>query len=126
MIKILVVEDNELNRDMLTLRLQRQGYEVDVAATGEEALSKVEQYKPDLILMDMSLPVMDGWEVTRALKKNSDTRSIPVIGLSAHARDIDIIKGLDAGCDAYETKPVDMLRLLEVIQSIVGNNKNPS
>lgn len=121
MIKILIVEDNELSRDMLTLRLQRQGYEVDVAATGEEALSKVEQYNPDLILMDMSLPVMDGWEATRALKKNLGTSSIPVIGLSAHAGDIDIIKALDAGCDAYETKPVDMLRLLEVIQSIVGN-----
>lgn len=121
MIKILVVEDNDLNRDMLTRRLQRQGYETRVAVNGEEALLIVDQYKPDLILMDMSLPVMDGWEATRTLKKNTSTSRIPVIGLSAHARDVDIIKGLDAGCDAYETKPLDMPRLLEVIDSIISS-----
>lgn len=121
MIKILVVEDNDLNRDMLTRRLQRQGYETRVAVNGEEALLIVDQYKPDLILMDMSLPVMDGWEATRTLKKNASTSCIPVIGLSAHARDVDIIKGLDAGCDAYETKPLDMPRLLEVIDSIISS-----
>lgn len=121
MIKILVVEDNDLNRDMLTRRLQRQGYETRVAVNGEEALLIVDQYKPDLILMDMSLPVMDGWEATRTLKKNASTSRIPVIGLSAHARDVDIIKGLDAGCDAYETKPLDMPRLLEVIDSIISS-----
>ena len=121
MIRILVVEDNDLNRDMLTLRLKRNGYETAIAANGKDALSMVEQFKPDLILMDMNLPVMDGWEATRALKKNADTRSIPIIGLSAHARDIDISKSMDAGCEAYETKPVDMPRLLSVINSMVGN-----
>lgn len=121
MIRILVVEDNDLNRDMLTLRLKRNGYETEIAANGKDALSMVEQFKPDLILMDMNLPVMDGWEATRALKKNAGTRRIPIIGLSAHARDIDIIKSMEAGCDAYETKPVDMPRLLSVINSMVGN-----
>jgi len=121
MIRILVVEDNDLNRDMLTLRLRRNGYETEIAVDGKEALSMVEQFKPDLILMDMNLPVMDGWEATRALKKNAGTRFIPIIGLSAHARDIDISKSMDAGCDAYETKPVDMPRLLSVINSMVGN-----
>lgn len=121
MAKILVVEDNEMNRDMLTRRLQRNGFETAVAINGEEALSIIESYKPDLILMDMSLPVMDGWEATRYLKKNAGTNNIPIVGLSAHARDIDIIKGIDAGCDAYETKPVDMPRLLATINSLLAN-----
>jgi CheY-like chemotaxis protein len=121
MAKILVVEDNEMNRDMLTRRLQRNGFETAVAINGEEALSIIESYKPDLILMDMSLPVMDGWEATRYLKKNAGTNNIPIVGLSAHARDIDIIKGIDAGCDAYETKPVDMPRLLATINSLLSN-----
>lgn len=120
MIRILVVEDNDLNRDMLTSRLRRNGYETEIAVNGKDALSIVEQFKPDLILMDMNLPVMDGWEATRALKKNAGTRRIPIIGLSAHARDIDIIKSMDAGCDAYETKPVDMPQLLAVIHSLIG------
>jgi two-component system, cell cycle response regulator DivK len=120
MIRILVVEDNDLNREMLTSRLRRNGYETEIAVNGKDALSMVEQFKPDLILMDMNLPVMDGWEATRALKKNAGTRRIPIIGLSAHAHEMDIIKSMNAGCDAYETKPVDMPQLLAVIHSLIG------
>lgn len=119
MTKILIVEDNDMNRDMLSRRLARNGYDIEVAVNGVEALLLAASTSPDIILMDMSLPVMDGWEATRKLKENQATRQIPVVGLSAHARDIDIIKGLEAGCDAYETKPIDMPRLLAVIISLV-------
>ena len=119
MAKILIVEDNELNRDMLSRRLGRSGFDVEVAVNGEEALVICASYGPDIVLMDMSLPIMDGWEATRHLKNNDLTKHIPVIGLSAHARDVDIIKGLEAGCDIYETKPIDMSRLLAAINSLL-------
>ena len=119
MTKILVVEDNEMNRDMLTRRLERKGFDTEIAINGEEALSQTKEYIPDIILMDMSLPVMDGWEATKHLKTNPDTKHIPVIGLSAHARDVDIKKGMDAGCDSYETKPIDLTSLLATIKKLL-------
>ena len=120
MTRILIVEDNEMNRDMLTRRLQRFGFEIDTAINGEEALSKADISQPDIILMDMSLPVMDGWQATRLLKQLESTCNIPVIGLSAHARDVDILRGKEAGCDAYETKPVDFPHLVESIKSLTS------
>lgn len=119
MAKILIVEDNEMNRDMLSRRLERSGFDILLAVNGEEALDMAGREGPDIILMDMSLPVMDGWEATRYLKKNERTKHIPVIGLSAHARDVDIMKGLEAGCDVYETKPIDMPRLLAAIYALL-------
>lgn len=113
--KILLVEDNEMNRDMLSRRLERKGYQVIIAGDGSEALTLVTTETPDLILMDMSLPVLDGWEVTRRLKANNDTKQIPVIGLSAHAMAGDREKGMAAGCDDYDTKPVEFDRLLKKI-----------
>jgi len=117
--KILIVEDNEMNRDMLTRRLQRKGFDTEVAINGKEALSQAKLYKPDIILMDMSLPVMDGWEATQLLKKQNETLHIPVIGLSAHAREVDVIRGKEAGCDAYETKPIDLDKLINTMQSLI-------
>jgi two-component system, cell cycle response regulator DivK len=119
MAKILIVEDNEMNRDMLLRRLQRSGFDIEVAVNGKEALSITAIYCPDIILMDMSLPIMDGWQATRHLKNNEKSKHIPVIGLSAHARDVDILKGLEAGCDIYETKPIDMPRLLAAINALL-------
>ncbi len=115
MLKILLVEDNEMNRDMLSRRLERKGFQVVIAGDGSEALTLAMTESPDLILMDMSLPVLDGWEVTRRLKISEDTRQIPVIGLSAHAMAGDREKGLAAGCDDYDTKPVEFDRLLKKI-----------
>jgi two-component system cell cycle response regulator DivK len=106
-IRVLLVEDNEMNRDMLTRRLTRQ------AVDGQQAIEMTSQAMPDLILMDMSLPVLDGWEATRRLKADSDLQAIPVIGLTAHAMDGDREKCLQAGCDEYDTKPIDLPRLLE-------------
>ncbi len=116
--KVLIVEDNEMNLDMLCRRLARKGFDIDSAINGKEALSKARDSSPDIILMDMSLPVMDGWEATRHLKSQSDTSHIPVIGLSAHARDVDIQRGIDAGCDAYETKPIDLPKLIATMESL--------
>ena len=113
MVKILLVEDNEMNRDMLSRRLRRKGFEVTVALDGAEALQAALAEAPALILMDMSLPVMDGWEATRRIKAEAATAAIPVIGLTAHAMDGDREKCLAAGCDDYDTKPVDLPRLLE-------------
>jgi CheY-like chemotaxis protein len=113
MVKVLLVEDNEMNRDMLSRRLIRKGFEVSVALDGAEALQAAIAEVPALILMDMSLPVMDGWEATRRIKAEAATAAIPVIGLTAHAMDGDREKGLAAGCDDYDTKPVDLPRLLE-------------
>jgi len=121
MSKILIVEDNEMNRDMLTRRLQRKGFDTEVAINGEEALNQAKLYKPDIILMDMSLPVMDGWEATKLLKQLNDTQNIPVIGLSAHARDVDVIRGKEAGCDAYETKPIDLDKLINTMESLLSD-----
>ena len=116
MVKILLVEDNEMNRDMLSRRLAKRGFEVVMAVDGAEGVSMARSAAPDLILMDMSLPVMDGWTATRALKADAATRGIPVIGLTAHAMAGDREKCLEAGCDEYDTKPVDFPRLLEKIQ----------
>jgi CheY-like chemotaxis protein len=113
MVKVLLVEDNEMNRDMLSRRLSRKGFEVIVALDGAEALQAALAEAPALILMDMSLPVMDGWEATRRIKAEAATAAIPVIGLTAHAMDGDRETCLAAGCDDYDTKPVDLPRLLE-------------
>jgi two-component system cell cycle response regulator DivK len=117
--KILVVEDNEMNRDMLSRRLQRRGYEVIVAVDGGEGLALAQSQRPDLILMDMSLPVVDGWQATRCLKAAPETRSIPIIALTAHAMATDRDKAVEAGCDDYDTKPVELPRLLEKIEAFL-------
>lgn len=116
MTKILLVEDNEMNRDMLSRRLSRSGYEIIEAADGLKALEKVAEESPDLILMDMSLPELDGWEVTRRIKADDATRAIPVIALTAHALKSDRQQALDAGCDDYDVKPIDFPRLMEKIK----------
>jgi len=118
MTKILLIEDNEDNRDMLSRRLERQGFEVSLAVDGEEGVSKAKAELPDLILMDMSLPVMDGWEATKSLKNLTETTNIPVIALTAHAMSSDREKAIEAGCDDYDTKPVDFKRLLEKISQL--------
>ena len=119
MAKILLVEDQEMNRDMLTRRLQKRGYQVEIAVDGAEGVEKARSGSPDLILMDMSLPVMDGWEATRTLKADEATRGIPVVALTAHAMSTDREKALEAGCDAYETKPVELPRLLETMKKLL-------
>ena len=113
MVRILLVEDNEMNRDMLSRRLGRKGYEVLMAVDGGEALTLAASEAPALILMDMNLPVIDGWEATRRLKADPATAAIPVIGLTAHAMEADRARCLEAGCDDYDTKPVELPRLLE-------------
>jgi CheY-like chemotaxis protein len=118
--RLLYVEDNELNRDMLSRRLRRRGYEVLIAVDGEQGLSMAASEKPDLILMDMSLPVIDGWEATRRLKAVPDTKGIPIISLTSHAMSTDRDKCLEAGCDDYDTKPVELARLLEKIERLLG------
>lgn len=115
--KILLVEDEEMNRDMLGRRLERKGYEVIVAVDGQDAIAKASEHAPDLILMDMSLPVLDGWEATRRLKASEATASIPVIALTAHAMAGDREKALDAGCNDYDTKPIELPRLLAKIKT---------
>ncbi|MBL4665289.1 MAG: response regulator [Nitrospinaceae bacterium] len=122
MVKILLVEDNEMNRDMLSRRLKRKGYEVVIAVDGEEGVSMATSESPAVILLDMSLPVMDGWEAARKLKANPDTKDIPILGLSAHAMTPDRDKAIAAGCDDYDTKPVDIKRLLEKIQDLLGTS----
>jgi CheY-like chemotaxis protein len=117
MVRVLLVEDNEMNRDMLSRRLSRKGFEVSVALDGAAALEAAAADLPALILMDMSLPVMDGWEATRRIKADAATAAIPVIGLTAHAMEGDREKCLAAGCDDYDTKPVDLPRLLEKMRS---------
>jgi len=126
MAKILIVEDNEMNRDMLSRRLVRRGYEIIMAVDGEEGIAAAKSKNPDLILMDMSLPVVDGWEVTRRLKAESSTRGIPVIGLTAHAMAGDREKVIDAGCDDYDTKPVELPRLLQKIEALLAGGNNRS
>ncbi|MDH3744656.1 MAG: response regulator [Acidobacteriota bacterium] len=117
--KLLLVEDNEMNRDLLTRRLERRGFELDVAFDGREALDKVRSAPPDLILMDMSLPEMDGWEATRALKSDDATSGVPIIALTAHAMEADRDRALEAGCDEFETKPVELPRLLDKINKLL-------
>ena len=119
MAKILLVEDNEMNRDMLSRRLVRKGFEVVIAEDGQAGVDMAGSESPDLILMDLSLPVLDGWEATRKLKADPATKDIPVIALSAHAMPGDAEKALSAGCDDYDTKPVDMKRLLSKIEALL-------
>jgi two-component system, cell cycle response regulator DivK len=118
--KILLVEDDEMNRDMLSRRLERRGYKVVIALDGEQAVVMTRSEAPDLILMDMSLPVLDGWEATRQIRAASETRAVPIIALTAHAMQGDREKAIEAGCDDYDTKPVEFQRLLEKIQGILG------
>lgn len=120
MATILLVEDNELNRDMLSRRLQRKGFGVVCAVNGEEAVAKAAGDLPALILMDMNIPLIDGWEATRRIKASAETSGIPIIALTAHAMSGDREKALAAGCDEYETKPVEFARLLEKIDGFLG------
>ena len=118
--KLLLVEDNEMNRDMLSRRLQRSGFEVVVAEDGAQGIAIVRSERPDLVLMDLSLPVMDGWEATARLKGSEETRAIPVIVLTAHALEQDRLKAIEMGCDDFDTKPVDLPRLLQKIEQLLG------
>jgi CheY-like chemotaxis protein len=117
---ILLIEDNEMNRDMLARRLQRKGYDVVVAVDGEEGLEKAQRGAPHIILIDMSLPGIDGWEATRQLKASPGTRDIPIIALTAHAMADDRDQALAAGCDDFDTKPVELERLLAKIQALLA------
>ena len=120
MTKVLLVEDNEMNRDMLSRRLIRRGFDVVIAVDGAQGIDMAVSEAPDLILLDMSLPVMNGWDVAQKLKADSSTSSIPTIALTAHAMGGDREKTLDAGCDEYETKPVEFKRLLEKMNKFLG------
>lgn len=117
---ILLVEDNEMSRDMMERWLRRKGYEVCLAADGVQAVRRAREVRPDLILMDMSLPVVDGWETTRRLKSAAETETIPIVGLSAHAMAGDRERALESGCDDYDTKPIESQRLLAKIRSLLG------
>ena len=119
MTKILIVEDNEMNRDMLSRRLTKRGYEITMAFDGKQGVEKAQAEGPDLILLDMSLPVMDGWEAAGHLKSDDRTKAIPVIALTAHAMAGDMEKALEAGADDYDTKPVDLKRLLGKIEALI-------
>ena len=120
MTKILLVEDNEMNRDMLSRRLQRKGYDVVMAVDGEEAVKLTVAEHPDLILMDMSLPVIDGWEATRRIRADASLAGIPIIALTAHAMAGDREKAIAAGCDDYDTKPIELPRLLGKIEALLA------
>ena len=120
--KILLVEDNEMNRDMLSRRLTRNGYEVSIAVDGQQGADMALSERPDLILMDMSLPVIDGWEATRRIKANDATRRIPVIALTAHAMAGDRERAMEAGCEDYDTKPVEISRLLGKIAALLKSS----
>jgi len=121
MSRILLVEDNEMNRDMLSRRLKRKGFEVSIAVDGAAALEAVAREKPELVLMDLSLPIMDGWEATQRLKADPATAGIPVIALTAHAMSGDREKAIEAGCDDYDTKPINLKRLLEKMAVFLGD-----
>jgi CheY-like chemotaxis protein len=121
--RILLVEDNEMNRDMLSRRLERRGYEVMIAVDGEQCLHEANSGAPDLILMDMSLPVLTGWDATRRLKAAPATSHIPVIALTAHAMAGDRDRAIEAGCDDYDTKPIEFARLLDKIESLLGRKQ---
>jgi len=122
MSKLLLVEDNEMNRDMLSRRLAMRGYELLLAEDGQQGIDQARAGAPDLILMDMSLPVLDGWEATKQLKADEATRHIPVIALTAHAMRGDREQALAAGCDDYETKPIDLPKLLEKIEALIAKS----
>ena len=122
--KILLVEDNELNRDMLSRRLERRGFQVLIAVDGAQGVAMAQSEAPDLVLMDMSLPVLNGWEAVRQLKAASETRAIPIIALTAHAMLGDREKAIEAGCDDFDTKPIELPRLLEKIDRLIGKDKS--
>ncbi len=122
MARILLVEDNEMNRDMLSRRLTRKGFDVLVAEDGQKGIDMTRNEHPDLVLMDMSLPVVDGWEATRRLKASEETKHIPIIALTAHAMAGDREKTLEAGCDDYDTKPIELPRLLGKINALLNGN----
>jgi|SRR6185369_3591987 len=120
MTKVLLVEDNEMNRDMLSRRLIRKGYEIVIAVDGEQAVAMARSEAPDLILMDMSLPMIDGWEATRRIKTADATKRIPVIALTAHAMSGDREKAIEAGCNDYDTKPIELQRLLDKMAALLA------
>jgi two-component system cell cycle response regulator DivK len=124
MTKVLLVEDNEMNRDMLSRRLIRRGFQVVFAIDGQQGIDLARSERPDVILMDMSLPIIDGWEASRRLKADDATRSVPVIGLTAHAMSGDREKAIEAGCDDYDTKPVELDRLIGKIERLLGTAKD--
>jgi len=121
--KILLIEDNEMNWDMLSRRLRRDGYQVVVATDGKQGVDMALSGAPDLILMDMSLPVLDGWEATRQIKAAPQTQAVPIIALTAHAMTGDRERALAAGCDDYDTKPIEFRRLLEKIRALLGEQR---
>jgi CheY-like chemotaxis protein len=121
--KILYIEDDEMNRDMLSRRLERRGYQVILALNGEEGVAIAQSEAPDLILMDLSLPVMNGWEAARRLKGDHQTRSIPIIALTAHAMEGDMQKAIESGCDDYDSKPIDLPQLLVKIEGLLNREK---
>ncbi|RUM98933.1 response regulator [Pseudaminobacter arsenicus] len=125
MMRILLVEDNEMNRDMLSRRLSRRGFEVLLAENGQAGVELTVSQRPDLVLMDMSLPVMDGWEATRRIKADPSTSAIPVIALTAHAMASDRDMALQAGCDDYDSKPVDLARLIQKIEQLLDASQKP-
>jgi len=122
--KILYVEDDEMNRDMLSRRLERKGYQVVLAVNGEQGVAMSQSEAPDIILMDLSLPVLDGWEATRRIKGDPQTRAIPVIALTAHAMVGDMEKALAAGCDDYDSKPIEFPRLLSKIEALLDRGRH--
>ncbi len=124
MSKILLVEDNEMNRDMLSRRLERKGHEIIIAVDGQAGVDMASSVNPDIILMDLSLPVIDGWEATRRIKADPATQGIPVIALTAHAMSGDEVKAREAGCDDYDTKPVNLNRLLEKIGNLLDGSSS--
>ena len=123
MTKVLLVEDNEMNRDMLSRRLIRRGFQVVFAIDGKQGIELARRELPDIVLMDMSLPIIDGWEATRRLKADDTTRNVPIIGLTAHAMSGDREKAIEAGCDDYDTKPVELDRLIGKIARLLGTAK---
>ena len=124
MAKLLLVEDNEMNRDMLSRRLRKKGYEVAIAVDGKAGVEMASTEGPNLILMDMSLPIMDGWQATQHIKADDTTSQIPIIALTAHAMESDRAKALEAGCDDYDTKPIDLKRLLSKIETLLGTSES--
>ncbi len=120
MVKILLVEDNEMNRDMLSRRLERKGYDVEMAVDGRQGVEKAKTLAYDLVLMDMSLPEIDGWEATRELRADPTTKELPIIALTAHAMSGDREKALEAGCNDYDTKPIELSRLLGKMEALLG------
>ena len=125
MVKLLLVEDNEMNRDMLSRRLIRKGYEVVIAVDGEAAVAMASSERPDLILMDMSLPLIDGWEATRRIRSIVSLATVPIIALTAHAMSGDREKAIDAGCDDYDTKPIELERLLAKMAALLATPRSP-